>query len=97
MITLDPSSLILMILAAALAGALASVMPAWQGMRSRAGLPVWTFLRRRGSTLERAAALQAELRCETCSAKRRCRQLVSEGADTPDAGCPNAALFRGSG
>jgi len=97
MITLDPTSLILIILAAALAGALASVMPAWEGMRARRSLPVWAFLRRRGSTPERAAALQAELRCEICSAKRRCRQLVSEGAIGPGSNCPNAELFRGSG
>jgi len=94
MITLDTGSFILIILAAALAGALASVMPAWQGMRGGRGLPVWTFLRQRGSSIGHVAALQAELRCETCNAKLRCKQALADGADAPPAECPNGALFR---
>jgi len=95
MITLDTSSFILVILAAALVGALASVMPAWPMMRGGHRLPVWAFLRRRGATLERMAALQAELRCESCNLKLRCKQALADGADTPAAECPNGALFSG--
>lgn len=93
MITLDTSTLVLVILAAGLIGALASVMPAWPAMRGGHALPMWTFLRRRGATLERVSALQAELRCETCSAKLRCKQALADGADTPPGDCPNRAVF----
>lgn len=96
MVTLDTSTFIVVILAAALVGALISVLPAWRGMHAGHKLPVWRFLRRRDASLERVAALQAELRCETCSAKGRCAQLLAEGADTPVPGCPNAELFRAS-
>lgn len=93
MITLDASTLILIILAAALVGALISVMPAWHGMRGGRDLPVWAFLRRRDSSIGRVAALQAELRCESCNAKLRCKQLLADGAVTPPAECANGALF----
>lgn len=91
MVTLDSGTFILVILAAALAGALASVLPAWRGTRK---VPVWGFLQRRSATLDPVAALQAELRCETCSAKLRCQKLLADGADTPASGCPNAEVFR---
>ena len=93
MITLDTGSFVLVVLAAALLGALLSVMPTWQRLRGGHDLPVWTFLRRRGSSIERVSALQAELRCETCNAKLRCKQLLADGAVEPARECPNAALF----
>ena len=97
MITLDASALILVIVAAALAGALIAVLPPWRRMQDAAGhLPVRGFLRRRDSSLERIAALQAELRCELCDAKTQCRHLLAEGAVSPVPGCPNAELFRGA-
>ena len=92
MVTLDTSTFVLIILAAALVGALVAVVPAWRATRK---LPVWGFLHRRSASIERMAALQAELRCEICSGKGRCAQLLAEGADTPMPGCPNAELFRG--
>ena len=95
MITLDTSTFVLVILAAGLVGALTSVMPVWPAMRGGRDLPVWAFLRRRGATLERVSALQAELRCESCNAKLRCRQSLADGADTPPGECPNGALFTG--
>jgi|KBSMisStaDraftv2_1062788.scaffolds.fasta_scaffold1941103_2 hypothetical protein len=94
MVTLDTSTLVLVVLAAGLIGALAAVMPLWPAMRGGRALPVWTFLRRRGTALERVGALQAELRCETCNAKLRCKQALAGGADTPPGECPNGALFR---
>ena len=96
MITLDVTALILVVLAAALTGALVAVMPAWEHLRGGRHLPVWAFLRRRGTTLERLTALEAELRCETCNAKLRCKQLLAEGADMPVADCPNLKVLRGS-
>ncbi len=94
MITLDTSALILIIVAAALGGALVAVLPPWRRMKhSGSHLPVWAFLRRRGTTLERVAALQAELRCETCDTKEQCHRLLAAGATVPVAGCANEGLF----
>ena len=94
MITLDVSLLILIIFAAALGGALIAVLPPWRNMmQHRAHLPVWAFLGRRDTRLERIAALQAELRCETCDSKEQCRRLLAAGASVPVAGCPNEGLF----
>lgn len=95
MITLDASTLILLVLAAALAGALIAVLPRWRRMQeAAANLPVRGFLRQRDASLERIAALQAELHCEMCGAKAQCRQLLAEGVISPVPGCPNAELFR---
>ena len=97
MITLDTSALILVIVAAALGGALVAVLPPWRRMqRTAANLPVQGFLRRRDASLERITALQAELRCEMCGTKVQCRQLLAQGAASPVPGCPNAELFRAS-
>jgi hypothetical protein len=94
MVTLEPSTFVLAILAAALVGALAAVMPAWRGMRGRSELPMWAFLRRRDVSIARVSALQAELRCETCNTKLRCKQALADGAETPPGECPNGALFK---
>ena len=95
MITLDTSTFIALLLAAALAGALLSVLPAW--LRRTAGaqaLPVRALLHRRGIALSRRAALHAELRCELCDAQPECRRLLAEGVDLPAAGCPNGGLLK---
>ena len=95
MITLDASVLILVVVAAALGGALIVVLPPWRRMQdAAANLPVRGFLRRRDASLERIAALHAELQCEMCGAKAQCRQLLARGAASPVPGCPNAELFR---
>ena len=93
MVTLDPSTFVLVVLAAALVGALIAVMPVWQGLRGGRELPVWGYLQRRNVWIGRASALQAELRCDTCNAKVRCAQMLAEGADTPVPDCPNERLF----
>ena len=94
MITLDASVLILVVVAAALAGALIAVLPPWRRMQdAAANLPVRGFLRRRDNSLEHIAALQAELRCELCGAKAQCRHLLARGAASPVPECPNAELF----
>ena len=93
MITVNTGTLILLLLAAGLAGALVAVLPAWRRFAGH-GLPVWRFLaRRRGASVEGPAALQAEIRCALCETQARCRHLLAAGAEAPPAGCPNAALF----
>jgi hypothetical protein len=70
--------------------------------RARADL-LWAFLRRRGTrrdalvaqTGERAVRV-AEMRCAACPTRGECLALLAEGASTPLADCPNAALFRKS-
>ena len=95
MITLDTSTFIVLLLAAALAGVVLAVLPAWRARRESARtLPVRALLQRRGIAPSRRAALQAELRCELCDAQAECRQLLAEGVDLPAAGCPNGALLQ---
>ena len=92
MITVQTETLILLLLAAALAGALIAVLPAWRRLAGQ-GLPVRSFFARRGVGVEGAAELQAEIRCALCETQARCRHLLAAGAETPPEGCPNAALF----
>lgn len=93
MITLDTSTFIVLLLAAALGGALIGLLPAWRRLMAGAkDLPVWGFLGRRGVRLERFSALRAVLRCEVCDSKPQCRRLLAECAQAP-AHCPNAELF----
>ena len=98
MITIDTSTFIALLLAAAIAGALLGILPAWRRlMTGGRDLPVWGFLRRRGAGVEGRAALQAEMRCEMCDSKAQCRLLLANGADAPVTGCPNAKLFAAPG
>jgi hypothetical protein len=94
MITLDTTTFFVMILGAAIVGALLGVLPAWLRLTNGAdALPVWAFLRRRRVAPERHAAFHAELRCEMCDSRVQCTRLLAEGIDLPAAGCPNGALF----
>jgi hypothetical protein len=61
---------------------------------------LWAFLRRRGTRREALVARNgeravriAEMRCAACSSRGECLALLAEGAATPAADCPNAALF----
>ena len=63
---------------------------------------LWAFLRRRGTRREalvyragERAVRVAEMRCASCSSRGECLVRLAEGAATPAAGCPNAALFSG--
>ncbi|HEY3073739.1 MAG TPA: hypothetical protein VGJ74_01070 [Burkholderiales bacterium] len=97
MITLDTNTFIVLLIIAALGGALLGVLPAWLRLTGGAhALPVWGFMRRRELEVERHAAFQAELRCEMCDARPQCRRLLAEGIDLPAAGCPNAGLLERS-
>lgn len=94
MITVHTGTLVVLLVAAALVGALVAVLPAWRRLADLSRLPVWTFLWRRETNVEGVAALQAEIRCALCDSQPRCRRLLAAGADAPHADCPNAALFR---
>jgi len=94
MITLDTGTFVLILLVAAVVGALVTALPAWRQLAARIpDLPVRGFLMRRGVALEHVEKLQVELRCELCDAKTGCRRLLADGADAPVPGCPNAELF----
>jgi len=78
----DLSTVIVLMLAAALAGALVSVLPEWRRMMG-GGLPIHRHIG------EGHAAFEAELRCALCAGRQECAQRATALAD-----CPNAALFR---
>lgn len=82
--TFDASTVIVLMLAAALAGALLGLLPEWRRMMN-GGLPIHRHLRRAGAS----AAFEAELRCALCAGRQECARRA---APLPD--CPNAALFR---
>jgi len=94
-IALETGTFILILLASALVGALIAVLPAWRSlMAARPELPVWGFLRRRGVTLERGAALHAEMRCGICGSRAQCMRLLAAGDHQPVPGCLNSELFQ---
>ena len=79
----DASTVVVLMVAAALAGALLGVLPEWRRMMN-GGLPIHKHLRRGASV-----PLEAELRCALCAGRQECARRA---APLPD--CPNAALFR---
>lgn len=78
----DLSTVIVLMLAAALAGALLGVLPEWRRLTG-GGLPIHRHLGTDDLPLE------AELRCALCSGRERCARRAAPLED-----CPNAALFR---
>jgi hypothetical protein len=80
--TFDASTVIVLMLAAALAGVLLGVLPEWRRLMG-GGLPIHRHLRTGRPSLE------AELRCALCAGRERC---ATRSAPLPD--CPNQALFR---
>lgn len=99
--TLDASTIIILILAAVLAGALFGILPAWRRFMTRgAELPVWKFSRRAGaardavvSSIGERAVFEGEVRCTLCAAQKECEQRLSYVNAVPVFHCPNAALF----
>jgi hypothetical protein len=95
------STIIVLLLAAVLAGAFVGVLPAWRQLMSRgADLPLWKFARRRGlrreaveNTLGARAVVQAELRCALCAAQTECEKRLASPGGAPVAHCPNTRLF----
>jgi hypothetical protein len=82
--TIDATTAFVLMLAAALGGALLGVLPEWRRLMS-GRLPIRRHLRRFAGPLP----LEAELRCALCAGRRLCGTLPA-----PLAGCANAALFR---
>ena len=95
MISVDASTVAVLLLACALAGLLIGILPVWRRAMSGAQrLPVWAFLRRRGAGVEGRAAVQAQMRCALCGTKAQCERQLAAGANSPVPGCPNLELFR---
>lgn len=91
----DAGTVAVLVVAAALAGALIAVLPDLRRLM-RGGhrrLPVWLFRRGTDAPLEPRAALLAEMRCEMCGEQDACWERLKAGTAQPPAHCPNAALF----
>lgn len=82
--TFDTSTVIVLMLGAALAGVLLGVLPEWRRLMGGA-LPIHKHW---GHDTE-APPFEAELRCALCSGREKC---ATRATPLPD--CPNAALFR---
>ena len=82
--TLDTSTVIVLVLAAALAGALIAVLPDWRRLMN-GNLPIHKHL---GAGRE-SPRFEATLRCALCAGRQTC---AGRSAPLPD--CPNGALFR---
>lgn len=93
MITIQTTTLVVLLVVAGLGGALIAVLPMWRSLGAAGRLPVWGFVARRHAAVEGAAHLEAEIRCALCSSQPRCRDRLAAGADTPPPGCPNSKLF----
>ena len=90
----DAGTVVILALAAALAGLLLGLLPGWRRVVGAGHqLPVWSFLRRQAASLGSRAALQAELRCALCGEQAECAKQLKAGAMQPPENCPNAALF----
>jgi Family of unknown function (DUF6455) len=99
--TFDYATVVALLIAAALAGALAAVLPSWRRLMTRgADLPFWKFTRRSGvgrealeNDLGAKAVREAELRCSVCAAQEECEHRLAGKDAAPVSYCPNAALF----
>lgn len=81
MIALDAATVFVLLPAAALAGALASVLPQWRRLVS-GDLPIHKHL------AHEAPPFDALVRCALCAGSRTCARRSS-----PLPECPNAGLF----
>ncbi len=84
--TFDLSTVAVLMLAAALGGALVGVLPEWRRLMS-GDLPIHKHLRTLGVVAR--PSFEVELRCALCAGRNRCMRRASP---LPD--CPNAPLFR---
>ena len=82
--TFDAPTVIVLMLAAALAGVVLGVLPEWRRLMGGA-LPI----RKHWRSETEALPFEAELRCALCSGRERC---ATRATPLPD--CPNQALFR---
>jgi hypothetical protein len=83
--SIDTSTLIVVVLATVLAAVLLGVLPEWRRLMSGANLPIHRHLRRLGLR----PAFDAEVRCALCAGRQECTRRAEPLED-----CPNAALFR---
>ena len=84
--TVDTSTVIVLMLASALVGALLGVLPAWRRLVSGGeDPPIRKLLGRRGQS----PSFDAVVRCALCAGRQECAKRA-----TPLEDCPNAALFR---
>ncbi len=91
---LDFGTVAVLVLAAALAGLLVGILPAWRGIvGSGYRLPIRLFLRGKGESLVGQSALLAEMRCQVCGERAACLERLKAGIAQPPGNCPNAALF----
>lgn len=83
--SLDLSTVAVLLGTAALIGVLAGVLAPWRRLVEGADLPV----RRFAPQLLGPVALEGALRCALCAERARCAQRAAPPAD-----CPNVGLFR---
>lgn len=82
--TFDAPTVVVLMLAAGLAGLLLGVLPEWRRLMGGT-LPI----RKHWGSQTGAPPFEAELRCALCSGRERC---ATRATPLPD--CPNQALFR---
>lgn len=82
--SIDAATVIALLLAAALGGALIALLPEWRRLMS-GRLPIHQHLRPRAQR----PPFEAELRCALCAGRPECAKRAAPLDD-----CPNAALFR---
>ena len=82
--SLDPSTVAVLLGTAALIGVLAGVLAPWRRLMDGADLPVHRF----APQLLGPVALEATLRCALCTERARCAHRAAPPAD-----CPNRGLF----
>ena len=89
---LDFQTTAVLMLAAALGGALFGLGFAWRSLKAEADdLPIRRLARRAGG-IEAARSWEVELRCMACAAQRHCRREIDAGRGAPEH-CPNAELL----
>ena len=101
MIDPDIGSLALLALGLGAIVVLAGVLFDWRRLMEHGeDLPLWAFLRHRGTRRDEVAACVgeralrlAEMRCAACGSMHECVERLAAGRVSPVADCPNAALF----
>lgn len=90
MMFVDASTVMVLLLAASLAGAIAGVLPAWRRIMG-GDLPVRKLRLRHGQGSTRAE----EMRCALCPVLAQCTRRLASGETEPMDNCPNRAFLPG--
>lgn len=89
----DAMTVVMLFLAAALAGLLFGAGSAWRGLqRDMREAPIRLALRRHGGARAEREVRYAEIRCALCSSRRACEGRLRRGEPLPPE-CPNRSLF----